>query len=60
MKGHSLKPIHASQIKLVQKREQPDLQYNGDIYQLLVYADLIRMGQAREKKWAIEQIGRKM
>jgi hypothetical protein len=56
LKGNSLNPIHDCQIHLIGNLEHSNLQYNADIYEFLVCVDLIRIGQAREKKWAEDKI----
>lgn len=56
LKGNSVKPIHTCQLKLCKNQGNLTLGYATDIYDFLVCVDLIRIGQAREKKWAEEQI----
>jgi len=56
LKGISVKPIHSCQLTLCKNQGDKSLGYPTDIYDFLVCIDLIRIGQAREKKWAEEQV----
>jgi hypothetical protein len=53
--GQALEPVHASQVVLAGKPEF------AEAYRLMVLADLLRVGQARERAWAaasIEEVAR--
>jgi hypothetical protein len=50
VKGQSLAPVHSSQLIL---HAQPGFE---DVYKMLVYMDLLRVGQARERAWAANKI----
>jgi hypothetical protein len=48
--GRSLEPVHPSQLHVCAR---PGFE---DVYRMLVYMDLLRMGQARERSWAAVKI----
>lgn len=55
-KGSSLEPLHPSQLRFVPKRQSLSRSSYASVYEILVCIDLLRMGQAREQKWAAEWI----
>jgi hypothetical protein len=59
-KGNSLEPIHSCQLRFAPGRNPES--GNGDslMYEVLVCIDLLRVGRARERSWAVEGLKRRL
>ncbi len=58
IRGNSLEPIHSSQLKFIPINSNFN-ELQKSMYEVLVCIDLLRVGRAREKNWAIDFLKKK-
>ena len=59
-KGNSLEPIHGCQLRFAPGKTPDSSKEDSLMYEVLVCIDLLRVGRARERNWAVEALKKRI
>lgn len=59
-KGSSLEPIHSCQLRFAPEKSPGSANDDTLMYEVLVCIDLLRVGRARERNWAVEALKKRL